>query len=227
MKPKRIFISYRRDDTAAAARLVFDRLRNFGSDVYFDVSTIRGGEDFEKSINAAIGASDVVLVLIGKNWLAPAQPGALPRLHEDGDYVRAEVSASLARPILVLPVLVDGAKMPAAAALPEDVRKITTRNAILLRHESFDDDAENLIAAALGSERKRRPGDDRRKPVRTALYGLAGAAAGLVLAGIIALLHNAVWNRPLSESIGESGTILLLIACPLLGLWGGIARAIR
>lgn len=224
MSPKRIFISYRRDDTAAAARLVFDRLRAVVKDVYFDVSTIKGGEDFEKSIGAAIARSDVVLVFIGRSWLAPAQAGSPPRLHADGDYVRAEVRAALSRPLL-LPVLVDGAKMPEAASLPQDVRAITTRNAMLLRHESFDDDAGNIVAAVLGIERERTTGT--RNVTRTALYALAGVAAGLALAGVLALAHNAFWSRPLSASIGESGTILLLIACPLLGLWAGLRRSRR
>ena len=58
--------------------------------------------------------------------------------------------AALSRPLLVVPVLVGGARMPKPEQLPEDIRAITTKNALPLRHESFDDDTENIVAAVLG-----------------------------------------------------------------------------
>jgi hypothetical protein len=219
---KRVFISYRRHDTAASARLLFDRLHNLVLQAYLDVATIKGGEDFEKSIESAIAKSDVVLVLIGKDWVKPEAPAGRPRLAEETDYVRAEVRTALARPVLVLPILVDGAKMPDPAVLPEDVRAITTRNAVFLRHESFEDDTENIIAAVLGVERARRAWNRKRNIARSIASALVGLAIGTVATGVIALVHNAIWSRPVSASIGTSATILLLIACPLLGIWGGL-----
>ena len=46
--PGRIFMSYRREDTAMAAGWLYDRLRErFGaSQIFKDVDTIRPGEDF-------------------------------------------------------------------------------------------------------------------------------------------------------------------------------------
>jgi hypothetical protein len=199
---KRVFISYRRHDTAASARLLFDRLHNLVLQAYLDVATIKGGEDFEKSIESAIAKSDVVLVLIGKDWVKPEAPAGRPRLAEETDYVRAEVRTALARPVLVLPILVDGAKMPDPAVLPEDVRAI--------------------IAAVLGVERARRAWNRKRNIARSIASALVGLAIGTVATGVIALVHNAIWSRPVSASIGTSATILLLIACPLLGIWGGL-----
>ena len=100
--PKRIFISYRREDTAPAAGRVYDRLVRLlsESNVFFDVSAIGGGEDFEKKIASAIDRSDAALIFIGDKWLEPTQPNDEIRIWQPDDYVRAEVRAVLARPIL-------------------------------------------------------------------------------------------------------------------------------
>ena len=51
---KRVFISYRREDTAPAAGRVYDRLCQLLSkpNVFFDVSTIAGGEIFDRNVGA-------------------------------------------------------------------------------------------------------------------------------------------------------------------------------
>src|ERR1700683_2086180 len=128
--PKRFFLSYRREDTAADAGRIYDRLCLLlpKENVFMDVDTIEGGENFEQRILSAIDKSDAALVFIGKKWMASQPPSDQPRICEAGDYVRQEVRAALAKGILVLPVLVDGALMPAPNLLPEDVRPVTVRN---------------------------------------------------------------------------------------------------
>ena len=143
---KQVFISYRREDTGPAAGRVYDRLCRLLSkaNVFFDVNTIGGGEDFEKRITSEIGRSDVVLIFIGDNWLRAVPQSGKARIWEADDHVHAEVRAALARPILVLPVLVADARMPNRDELPEDIEALTTKNALRLRHETFDDDTENI-----------------------------------------------------------------------------------
>jgi len=171
--PKRVFISYRREDTAPAAGRVYDRLCRLisKSNVFFDVSTISGGEIYDRKIMSEIERSEAVLVFIGKSWL---MSNGRMRLQEPDDYVRAEVRAALGRPILVLPVLVDGVQMPLPDQLPDDIRALSTRNALSLRHESFDDDTENIVAAVLGVAEGARPWDDRgRVAVKVGYAALA------------------------------------------------------
>jgi hypothetical protein len=138
------FISYRREDTGSAAGRVYDRLARLlpKSNLFFDVNTIGGGEDFVRRIESEIGRSDVALVFIGDKWLEPAHPPGSGRIWEQDDFVRAELRAALGRPMLILPILVAGARMPKPEQLPEDVRAVTGRNALPLRHESFDGDTE-------------------------------------------------------------------------------------
>ena len=69
--PARIFISYRREDTAYPAGWLFDRLadRFGGGQVFKDVDSIELGDDFVEVITRAVGSCDVLLALIGDQWL--------------------------------------------------------------------------------------------------------------------------------------------------------------
>ncbi|MGA3302446.1 MAG: toll/interleukin-1 receptor domain-containing protein [Methylovirgula sp.] len=222
---KRVFISYRREDTAAAAGRVYDRLcRLLGQkNVFFDVSAIHGGEDFVTRITSAIENSDAVLMFIGPKWLEASRESGGPRLFEPGDYVRAEVRAALSRSILVLPVRVDGVPMPKPELLPEDIRAIVTRNALPLQHETFDDDTENIIATILGTSPKQRPWDERGKLAVKIGFAVGGSALALFVLTLFAFIHKLLLGRPLSDSISDLATTLLLIGGAILGGWAGFA----
>ena len=147
----RVFISYRRED-GALARLIADQLENeFGPDhIFFDVDGIRLGADFVKAINDEVAKCDVLLALIGRNWLGRNKAGQ--RLFDNpNDYIRLEVAAALQRQIRVIPVLLDGATMPKGDQLPADLQELTRRNAHFLRHVSFKADMEILVRELRGA----------------------------------------------------------------------------
>jgi hypothetical protein len=221
---KKVFISYRREDTGAAAGRVYDRLARLlpKANLFFDVSTIGGGEDFAQRIESEIGRSDAALVFIGDKWLEPAPGADKGRIWDANDFVRAELRAALARPMLVLPVLVAGARMPKPEQLPEDVRAVALKNALPLRHESFDGDTESIVGAVLGLSAKERAWEDKGSLKRKIGYGVGGAIAGALLVLAIALLHHSILTRPLSASIGAPLTTLLMIGATLCGLWLGL-----
>ena len=224
---KKIFISYRREDSAAAAGRVYDRLSRLlpKKNLFFDVSAIGGGEDFVQRIESEIGQSHVVLVFIGDKWLEPTGRNGKPRIWDSDDFVRAELRAALARPMLVLPVLIGGARMPRPEQLPDGIRAIVSKNALPLRHESFDDDTENIVSAVLGGTAKERAWEERNTLKAKIVYGVGGAivAATLMLAG--ALLHFWILARPLSASIGGPLTTVLLIGGTIFGTWAGLRYA--
>lgn len=225
----KIFISYRREDSAPAAGRVYDRLCRLlpKSDVFFDVSTIGGGKHFESEIVSAIAKSDAALVFIGKKWLDPSRETGRARILEPDDYVRAELRAALDRSMVVLPVLVDGAQMSKPDLLPEDVRAITTRNALPLRHESFDDDTENIVTTIFGASGKERPWDDKGRLAVKIGYSVGGAVIAWVLLALAALAHLWVFARPLSASIGAPATTILLIVGAIVGAWMGLGYELR
>jgi hypothetical protein len=61
--------------------------------------------------------------------------------------VRIEISTALQRNVPVIPILVDGARMPQADLLPNDLKELAERNGLEIRHGSFKSDIEKLIKA--------------------------------------------------------------------------------
>ena len=112
--PGRIFMTYRREDTAYPAAWLFDRLAgHFGRDqVFKDIDSIELGDDFVEVITAAVGSCDALLALIGDRWLSSTDRDGQRRLDDPGDFVRLEIEAALARDVRVIPILVGGAQMP-------------------------------------------------------------------------------------------------------------------
>ena len=150
---KNIFLSYRHSDTDASAGRIYDRLVQLTprNRVFFDVSAVEPGVDFEREIVTAMQASEIALFFIGDKWMGPETTSGSARIWEDSDYIRAEARAALAiKNIKILPVLVGGARMPTRDQLPPDIREIAARNALFLRHERFDDDAERIVTAIFG-----------------------------------------------------------------------------
>jgi Bacterial HORMA domain 2/TIR domain len=135
----RIFISYRRADAGWPARWLADRLAGrFGAGVVFqDVDSIRPGDDFAAAIEAAVGACAVLLAVIGPHWLA-AEGDTGRRLDDPQDWVRLEIEAAVRRAVRVIPVLVDGARMPSASELPPSLQGLARRQAVALSPASLD-----------------------------------------------------------------------------------------
>ena len=120
----KIFINYRRDDSIGMAGRLHDRLaQTFGRDkLFMDVDHIPAGADFVAHLNSQVAACEVVLVVIGRNWLRAKDKAGQRRLHQSDDFVAIEIAAALARNIRVIPVLVDGARMPKESELPDSLK---------------------------------------------------------------------------------------------------------
>lgn len=147
-----VFVSYRRADTRHATGRLFARLSPrylAKADIFMDTEAIALGIDFPQRLQTGLADCQVCLVIIGPDWLDARKDDGTRRLDDPTDFVRLEVTEVLARGIDVIPVLVDGAKLPAAADLPEPMKPLATRNAIFLTHERFDDDADALAAKVL------------------------------------------------------------------------------
>jgi hypothetical protein len=145
----KIVISYRRSDSTAIAGRIFDRLTAcYGKEsVFLDVENIPFGIDFRKSIEAALLRTDVLLVVVGPQWIGP-EPGGPTRIDQANDPVRVEVEIALAQAMLVIPLLVDGAKMPTSAELPESLRDFAFLNAAeVAAGRDFHGHMERLIYA--------------------------------------------------------------------------------
>lgn len=219
----KLFISYRRDDTKAIAGRVYDRLALLlpKRDVFFDVSVIKGGEQFEERIRNSVDKADFMLAFIGSSWLAPSAKSTIPRIREENDYVRMEISRALEKEKLVIPVLVDGTAMPSDALLPEDIKGITKRNALPLRHETFSADLDAIMLAGAGYKLTDALAKKRRGILKKGFASLVGVLAGLAISVIGALLHVLLLGMPVSVSVGRGGTTFLIVSCALFGAVAG------
>jgi hypothetical protein len=145
--PFRIFLSYRREDSADAAGRLYDQLAvEFGEDnVFIDVDAIPAGVDFVTHINEAVARADVFVALIGRHWLDARNEGGGRRLDDENDFVRVELEAALHRGIPVIPALVQSAQSPSAAVLPNSLAKLARIQGQTLSHERWRYDSGKLI----------------------------------------------------------------------------------
>jgi len=124
-----IFISYRRDGSDAHARILYDKLKNLGYRVFLDFESLFSGGFRKNVLNAIQGCNDFILLL---------PYGGLDRCTEEADLFREEIKTALAFEKNIIPVFVNGFKMPKAQDLPEDIAIITECNGIDCSMEYFD-----------------------------------------------------------------------------------------
>jgi len=166
----KIFVSYRRIDSQERTHRIADWLvLKYGlENVFVDVDTIGGGDDFAQTIRQSLSTSDVILVIIGEQWVDELYQRAL---RKENDFVRIEVREGLKSVPLVIPVLLDRNIHIDPRQLPPDVRDITSLNYMYVRPSpDFHSDMDRI---------KNQIDSKFAKPHRIRLL------VGLLLAGII------------------------------------------
>ena len=189
-----IFISYRREDSAGHAGRLYDGLqtRFTGAQVFIDVDSIQPGVDFVKHMQDAVARCDVLLVIIGDEWARITDHEGKRRLDDPQDFVRVEVAAALERDVPVLPVLIEGAKMPEPEELPEDIRPLSRHNAIELSDARWRydvtrlEDAITRLAPATGEQVAVPAGGEPEKRPPWALIG--GGVAAVIAVALVAIV---------------------------------------
>src|SRR5919201_3897614 len=183
MMATKVFISYLRDDSAGHAGRVHDRLeREFGRDLLFmDVDSVPLGVNFVTVLSEEVAKCDVLLAVIGPNWLNARDEDGSRRLDNPHDFVRIEIGAALQRSIPVIPILLDGAKVPKANQLPKELEELSLRNGLDIRHASFNSDVDRLIRGLKGQLaeadlEKRRAGEGGRQPKKPQRHVRLGEA---------------------------------------------------
>lgn len=148
MAVSKVFISYRREDTAWAARAVCERLRQgLGEDVFIDIDGIPYGLEFAKVIDQHLDGCKVMLAMIGPRWEALLEERSSAG---DDDLLRIEITRALARGIPLVPVLIDRKHAPKRQLLPPDLQALIGRNALALEHDTFGDRMPKLVEQVLG-----------------------------------------------------------------------------
>lgn len=213
-----IFISYRRDDSSIATGHIYDRLTDaFGrSAIFKDVDSIPYGVNFAEHITQVIDKCAVQLVVIGPRWLDATDAQGQRRLDDPTDPVRLEIESAISRGIPIIPLMVDGASVPAAQSLPTTLRDLPLQNGATIRGTDFNRDL-GKVSARLTKWVKPLPGTVSR-PRRSLI------SAGLIYALTLALLDipvaavGAIWAGSLVRGPSTSGILTLIGFCLVPGI---------
>ncbi len=147
LRAKKIFISYRREDTDASCGRLYDYLKqSIDKEALFkDVIDIKTGSNIEEEINYYLNKSDIFFIIIGRNFTKLKSNNGKKRIFEDEDWVRLEISTAISLKKKIFPILVDNAKMPKKSELPKDLQELTNINSIGLRHDYWENDISIML----------------------------------------------------------------------------------
>jgi hypothetical protein len=144
---RKLFIAYRRDDSAGHAGRLYDRLSgHFGVDrIFMDIDTIKPGEDFVSILENAVASCEILIAIIGRYWLTSSDKNGR-RIDRPDDFVRLEILTAINRGIPIIPVLVHGAKMPNPDELPKGLEPLTRLQALEVTDTRWAYDVSKLIS---------------------------------------------------------------------------------
>ncbi|MGE5232815.1 MAG: toll/interleukin-1 receptor domain-containing protein, partial [Acidobacteriota bacterium] len=229
---QRVFISYRREDSAAYAGRLYDAMvARFGErNVFMDLD-LAPGVDFVERITEVVSACQVLIEVIGPTWATVKDDEGQIRIADSEDFVRLELEIALRRPeVTVIPVLVGGAQMPDRRDLPPELGALARRNALELSDRRWRYDAGQLISAleevlaettavhvvppsadaAVAAQASREPAPTDRAQIPAAAPDRVGAAEwlrrhGRLLAGVAALVVAAAVFAIVALGGGSAG----------------------
>ena len=143
---KKIFISYRVQDTAGETGRLVDALKQHFTDdqVFLDIENLEPGTDYTVAIEKSLDTCDVFLAVIGPHWIGD-RDGDMLRIQDANDWVRLEVATALQRNIRVVPVLVDGGNLPKPEQLPPDLQPLLRRQSFEISNKRWRYDTDQLI----------------------------------------------------------------------------------
>jgi hypothetical protein len=221
-----VFISYRREDAAGHAGRLYDWLtRRFGEHgVFIDVAAIGPGERWRDKIGGVLEACWAVLVVIGPQWLTPRDGTGRPRIWDPDDVLRNEVGTALRRDdVEVIPVLVEGARMPKSEDLPEELSELGERNAAEITDVRWRYDV-GLLGETL--EKRRLPSGTGSERTKTLIRFLRDGLVPAVLVGMAARWIVGEPNDVRGEIVNgvmRQGEIWALVGATL-AVWIAISR---
>ena len=112
-----------------------------------DIDGIPYGTDFRERIDGVLRQCNILIVVVGTQWLGTSKSGDA-RILDEADPVRIEVQTALANRVHLIPVLVNDAKMPDASELPESIKEFAYRNALKVDSgQDFHPHIDRLIGA--------------------------------------------------------------------------------
>jgi pterin-4a-carbinolamine dehydratase len=142
-----IFVNYRQSDSQHAAMAIASILKHSFAEgeVFIDRSSILGGRDWPNSISNALESAQVLVAVLGEDWLRSWDGHGRRRIDHPKDWVRLELSRAFERGIPVVPVLLENAEIPPPEALDTSLLDICRAQAERIRLDTWDSDLSRLI----------------------------------------------------------------------------------
>lgn len=139
----KVFICYRRGSFTDAVGRIHDQLTKDECSVFTD-EDIREGGLWDKIIETRLQTAELVLVVIGTDWLSCSSSDGRRRIDDENDWVRREVKTALESQKTIIPILVGGAEMPSEDQLPDDIKKLVRHQGRHITKHNFRRDLETL-----------------------------------------------------------------------------------
>ena len=214
----RVFICYRREDSAPYAGRLHDRLSlEFGAhNVFMDLESLGPGDVFDEHIRSAVDKTDVAVVVIGPQWLDVHDLDRRPRIWSEDDYVRREIAMALGGDVHVIPALVGRATLPKPEQLPGDIQLLPAFHAVELSDLRWGHDVGQLIEAIHRSEPKTKAGSPRwmaavrTRRSRKAILWTYRILTPLISIGVILLLQTITTAAHISQTYTMVAMLLVI-----------------
>jgi hypothetical protein len=193
----KIFVSYRRSDSAAVALNIAQSLeREFGvSNVFHDID-LKAGERYAETLTEHLKLCSVLLAVIGPNWVRSQNDSGKSRLYDQKDWVRIEILTALQRGIPIIPVLVEGAMLPSPEDLPPELRRLREYQTAIVTTARYRYEISGLIKD-LRQVLRLRSHFSTMAPLITALrYAFLGLLIGYALYAVFLLLPTGTIFTP-------------------------------
>jgi hypothetical protein len=147
-----VFINYRVVDNPLGAAGIHDALvRKFGKEnVFRDSVSLEAGEDYPAAIWHALAKSEVLVSIVGPQWLSLRDPDGVRLIDRERDWVRRELVMARERGITILPVFLRDvpahAPLITADMLPADIAWFAHIQMFTFSQLTFGVDLERLAA---------------------------------------------------------------------------------
>jgi hypothetical protein len=160
-----------------------------------DVEGLEPGMDFVSAIERAVNVCDVMIVIIGPEWLMAKDENQNRRLDNPDDFIRLEILSAFKNDMRVIPVLTEGALSPDESLLPDDIKKLARLQALEIRHDRFSADSEKLAETIMKFFRRKgiEPRNDAQKRINP---WLVFGPLGLVIFSVFCIILFVIIGFP-------------------------------
>ena len=153
-----VFINYRVVDAAVGAGLIYYALAGrFGADrIFRDCETMRPGDQYPEVMRRALREADVLVVVMGPEWLTLRDDEDTRLIDRERDWVRWEIAEALRLKKEIVPVILENiptrhadvppsGRVPRPDELPEDIKGLALKQAISVNQRRLSEDVGRLL----------------------------------------------------------------------------------